>query len=94
MSAAYLLLVWLVLLLLIAAEILAAKVLGWTDVVPFLGLGAAGLVAFSFMRLRASSGLSQIFAFAGIFWLLVLLGLGSMDALTRRDYPVSQRTEP
>ena len=33
-----------------------------------------------------------IFALAGVFWLAVMLGLGSLDAFTRTDVPVAMRT--
>ena len=46
------------------------------------------LVGLYFMRVRESGGLARFFALAAIFWLLVLLGLGSIDPMTRRDYPV------
>jgi hypothetical protein len=31
----------------------------------------------------------RAFALGALFWLLILLGLGSADPLTRTDYPVS-----
>lgn len=46
------------------------------------------LVGLYFMRVRASGGLARFFALAAIFWLVVLLGLGSIDPMTRHDYPV------
>lgn len=82
---------WLVLLGLLLAE------LGVTWLAPgrvgpllVLALGAAmvGLVGFVFMRLREGGGLAQAFVIAALFWLTVLLGLGTMDPLTRTDYPV------
>jgi hypothetical protein len=30
----------------------------------------------------------RLFAAAGLLWLTILLGLGSLDPLTRTDYPV------
>ena len=40
------------------------------------------------MEVRRGSVLVRAFAVAGIFWLLVLLVLGSVDPLTRTNYPV------
>ena len=86
------LLVWLVLAFGVAAEILAAW-LGWQGAATLLGVLLAVLVALTFMRLGSSAGLVPVFAVAGVFWLCVLLGLGSMDTLTRHDISVPQRTE-
>lgn len=47
------------------------------------------LVGLFFMRVRESGGLAKFFAIAAIFWLLVLLGMGSIDPMTRTDYPVT-----
>ena len=40
------------------------------------------------MEVKRGVVLVRAFAVAAIFWLLVLLGLGSVDALTRTDYHV------
>jgi cytochrome c oxidase subunit 4 len=48
-----------------------------------IGTIKAGLVAAIFMELRHRSGLTLVFAGAGLFWLGILLWLGSMDFLTR-----------
>jgi hypothetical protein len=32
------------------------------------------------------------FAVAALFWLIVLLGLGSLDTMTRNVFPVGERT--
>lgn len=48
------------------------------------------LVALFFMRLVHASTLAKGFAVMAMFWLIVLFGLGSMDALTRSWYPVIQ----
>ena len=79
--------VWLVLALLLAVELLAT--LMHASILPLpIGIIMACVVAVCFMNLRRSSPLSRIFAVAGVFWLLVLLGLGAMDPLTRTDVPV------
>ncbi len=41
------------------------------------------IVAFGFMHLGRAPVVAKGFAVAALFWLIVLLGLGSMDALTR-----------
>lgn len=45
----------------------------------------ASLVLLVFMELRASSGLVRVFACAGFFWLLILIGLTSADYTHRTD---------
>jgi hypothetical protein len=47
------------------------------------------LVAVSFMEVRRGPVIVRAFAGAALFWLLVLLGLGSVDPLTRIDFPVT-----
>ena len=49
------------------------------------------LVAVRFMEVRKGPALIRAFAVAAMFWLFVLLALGSIDPLTRKDYwtPVS-----
>jgi purine-cytosine permease-like protein len=41
------------------------------------------IVVFGFMRLASAPVVARGFAVAAMFWLVLLLGLGSMDALTR-----------
>jgi cytochrome c oxidase subunit IV len=82
------LLVWLLLMLLLAAEVGAAALPGITSVVPFIGLVMAVIVALTFMRLGTSRGLMPVFAVAGVFWLCVMIGLGAMDPFTRHDVDV------
>lgn len=77
---------WLGLLALLALTVTVAYVpLGAGNALVALGIGAikAGLVAAIFMELRHRSGLTLIFAGAGLFWLGILLWLGLMDFLTR-----------
>jgi hypothetical protein len=40
------------------------------------------------MRVRSGPPVVRVFAFASLVWLTILLGLGSMDPLTRAVYPV------
>jgi caa(3)-type oxidase subunit IV len=89
--------VWLILMLLLAEEIGAAFALPGRigpGVVLASGLVMVVVVGFAFMRLRSSASLVQAVVVAALFWLLVLLGLGGMDPLTRTDYPVPVTTLP
>jgi hypothetical protein len=84
--------VWLILMLLLVEELVATFVVPrriGPGVVLVSGIVMVVVVGFAFMRLRTTAGLAQAFVVAVLFWLLVLLGLGSMDPLTRTDYPVA-----
>ena len=83
-------------LALIGARLALLALLALTVTLAYVPLGAgnaavaliigtikAGLVAAIFMELRHRSGLTRVFAGAGLFWLGSLLYLGSMDFLTR-----------
>lgn len=83
---------WIGLLLLFAVEVCATRLLGLGNTAPFFGLLMAGVVAAAFMHVGEGPGLIRMIAAAGVFWLAVILGLGSLDALTRTDYPVLMRT--
>jgi cytochrome c oxidase subunit IV len=48
------------------------------------------LVADGFMEVRKGPSIVRAFAVAALFWLLVLLGLGSVDPLTRTDFPLKE----
>ena len=82
-------LTWLALLLLLAFQAVIGRVLGWGNVSLAIGLAMAGLVAIFFMDVGRGPGLVRVFAAAGVFWLIVLLGLGLTDPLTRHTIPVS-----
>jgi len=68
-------------------EVLLA-IAGFGAVAPLLGLAMAAIVAVFFMHLGTTVPLGRVFAAAGLFWLVILLGLGAMDPFTRIDYPV------
>ena len=70
----------------------AWRIRRWRGVVPFIGCGMAVLVALTFMRLGRDRGLPPIFAMAGVFWLLIILGLGNLDSFTRHDIPARPDT--
>ena len=84
---------WVALLLLLGLEVLAAVLhTGWLA----YGLSPVmiALVAFRFMHIGRQSALTRIFALAGLFWLAVLLGLGSVDYVVRRDVEAPLVTVP
>jgi cytochrome c oxidase subunit IV len=81
-----LVLIWAALMLLLGCEVLAAVLhAGWVA----FGLAPVmvALVAGGFMHVLRASPLAHIFAAAGLFWLLILVGLGGIDFFARRDYP-------
>lgn len=49
-------------------------------------IGMVGLVAIAFMRVGHGVTIVRCFALGGLLWLLLLLGLGTMDPLTRTVY--------
>lgn len=52
------------------------------------------LVGLFYMRVRSAGSLAKFFALGAMFWLLVLLGIGSLDPMTRPVYPVRYTTYP
>jgi len=47
-----------------------------------------GIVGATFMEVRRGPGIVRLFAGAALLWLTILLGLGSLDPMTRTDYDV------
>lgn len=86
---------WLALLLLGVVEIAASVVHFDRSLRPLLLLPALAMVALVgliFMRVRRSIAPARGFVLAGLVWLLLLLGLGTMDPLTRAVYPAGAPT--
>jgi hypothetical protein len=86
-----LLLVWGLLILLGGTELAASYLpLGrsWRPLVMIPGVLMILVVAIGFMEVKKGSVLVRAFAVAAIFWLFVLLALGSADPLTRTNYYV------
>jgi hypothetical protein len=50
-------------------------------------------VALTYMRLAKTGGTASAFALAGVFWLMVMFGLGSMDPATRHDIAIARQTQ-
>lgn len=78
---------WLVLLVLFLVELAMARG-GVGPYTPLVGLVMIAVVVVAFMRLPKGSALTKVFALAGVFWLCLLIGLGSFDFLTRADHAV------
>jgi cytochrome c oxidase subunit IV len=82
---------WLLLLVLGGIEIALSYLPLARSLRPLL-MVPAGLmvivVAVGFMEVKRGSVLLRAFALGALFWLLILLGLGSVDPMTRTDYPV------
>jgi cytochrome c oxidase subunit IV len=84
-----LLIAWVLLLILLGVEFgVAFLPLGpWLRTLILLpALAMAAIVGTAFMEVGRAPVVARGFVAAGLFWLLVLLGLGSMDPLTRTDY--------
>lgn len=87
---------WLALLLLPIAEI-GGNFLYFDRTLKSLlllpALAMVAVVGLMFMRVQHGIAPARGFALAGLLWLLLLLGLGTMDPLTRAVYPVSTQTD-
>ncbi len=75
-----------ILMILLGATVMANRVdLGPLNIVVALAIAGvkAALVVLYFMEVRYSSRLTWIFAGAGFFWLIILIGLTLSDTLNR-----------
>jgi hypothetical protein len=92
-----LLFTWLLLLVVGGAEFAASFLplaRAWR---PLIMVPAALMVlgvAIGFMEIRRGSVLVRAFAVAAVLWLVILLGLGSVDPLTRTEYRSSPSHDP
>lgn len=93
MTPRRMILVWLALLLLFGANLAGAYYLPLGNANIALALGIAvlqiALVVALFMKLRWAASLMRVCAAAGLFWLLVMIGLMTTDYLTRTAFPPS-----
>ncbi|MFZ3180116.1 MAG: hypothetical protein WA156_07920, partial [Methylocystis silviterrae] len=55
--------------------------------VAAIAAAMVGVAAFGFMDLRRESVVVWLFAAAALLWLIILLGLGALDPMTRTLYP-------
>lgn len=86
-----LLLTWILLLLLVGVEFAVSFLQLDRSLRPLVmipGVLMVAIVAISFMEVGKGPTIVRGFAVAAIFWLIVLLGLGSADPLTRTNYLV------
>jgi cytochrome c oxidase subunit IV len=86
-----LLLVWGLLILLGGTELSASYLpleRSWRPLVMIPGVLMVLVVAIGFMEVKKGPVLVRAFAVAAMFWLFVLLALGSADPLTRTNYYV------
>jgi hypothetical protein len=86
-----LLLVWGLLILLGGTEFAASYLpleRSWRPLVMIPGVLMVLVVAIGFMEVKKGPVLVRAFAVAAMFWLFVLLALGSADPLTRSNYYV------
>jgi hypothetical protein len=60
----------------------------WRPLILMPAVLMAMVVGISFMEVKKGPVIVRAFAVAALFWLLVLLALGSADPLTRKNYPV------
>jgi hypothetical protein len=74
---------------LLAAELAATFAFpGWgRGGIAIVAATMVGVAAFGFMELRQEGAIVWLFAAAAALWLMILLGLGSLDPLTRTLYP-------
>jgi cytochrome c oxidase subunit IV len=83
---------WVVLLVLLAIQF-GASFLPLSPSMRLLLLVPAALmlaaVATMFMQIGRGPALVRVFAAAALLWVSILLGLGSLDPLTRTDYPLA-----
>jgi hypothetical protein len=87
------LLVWGLLILLGAIEFLASYLpidRAWRPLIMVPAVMMVLVVAIALMEVRKGPVIVRAFAVAAIFWLLVLLALGSADPLTRTNHYVPE----
>ena len=92
LSARPVALTWAALMVLLVVEIVIAHSGTFGFAAPAVGVAMACVVAMTFMRLPSAPSTAIAFAVAGVFWLCIMMGLGSLDPATRRDVPVGART--
>jgi len=83
---------WVVVLVLLAIQFGASFLPLIPSLRPLLLVPAAlmlAAVATMFMQIGRGPALVRVFAAAALLWVGILLGLGSLDPLTRTDYPLA-----
>lgn len=82
---------WVLLLVLLAAEFGAGSLPLKPSVRPLILIAPVIMVAavgIMFMQVKRGPAIVRLFAVAGLVWLCILLGLGSLDPMTRTDVHV------
>jgi len=90
-------LTWLLLLILLAVEFGASFLPLGRSTRPLLLIPAVLMVAAVgglFMQVGQGPRIVRLFAVASLLWLVFILGLGSLDPMTRTDYPVTVADPP
>ena len=86
---------WVLLLVLLAAEFgagflpLKPAVRPLILIAPVIMVAAVGIM---FMQVKRGPAVVRLFAVAGLVWLCILLGLGSLDPMTRIEYHVQDKS--
>jgi cytochrome c oxidase subunit IV len=86
-----LLLAWVLLMVLLAIEFGVSFLPLDRSARPLVLIPAmlmVGVVGTTFMEVGRGPEIVRLFAIAALLWLSILLGLGSLDPMTRIDYPV------
>ena len=86
-----LLMTWIFLLVLLGAEFGASFLSLTPSTRPLILIPAVLMVmvvATMFMQVGRGPAIVRLFAVAAMVWLSILLGMGSLDPMTRIDYPV------
>ncbi len=86
-----LLLAWFWLMLLLAVEVGASFLPLGRSARPLLLIPAVlmvGVAGTAFMEVGRGPEIIRLFAVAALLWLFILLGLGSLDPMTRIEYQV------
>jgi cytochrome c oxidase subunit 4 len=93
MTARRLLIAWVGLIALLAIEV-AVSLIPWTPASrPLLLIPAVLMVmvvAIEFMEITRAPRIARLFAGAGLLWLVILLALGCLDAMTRIEHLVGR----
>jgi caa(3)-type oxidase subunit IV len=87
------LLLWAALLVVAGLEFAGSRLSIPVDARSVLTLPAVVMtvmIALGYMRLRTAPHIARGFAIAGMFWLIVLLGLAMIDPLTRVVFAVTK----
>jgi cytochrome c oxidase subunit IV len=63
-------------------------------VILIIAMVMVAIVGTVFMEVGSGPEIVRLFAIAGLLWLAILLGLGTLDPLTRTDYQIQGQSPP